>query len=444
MLRRGSAPAILAFACACVFIGQSAPARAADRDVRSFVLLEIRGPGGEAFARQVEADLAELYRRVPASVYRRTAAVLGTTGASPPEVRSVASTINADAIIAGAVVAEGTSQARVLVVVRSGRTGEITAKLRFSMAGLTLPRLRERVTSGIVRAFEGHPPPPDPLGPPAVARETTPTVTPPTEPPPESENAETAVVTLAPSDPNARWAARGVTVGVGPAILGRSLSFDSGAVQGFSAPAVAGIRVDAAVFPFALTPEWAARHPILSTLGVAGGYAHVFSVGVTGGSPAIVTTAHGSRWYAQLLTRIPLGKRGRGGTLTVDATFQELTWAFDTTGIVLPDSSLDLMGAALGYGHTLGTPRVALAVRVGAYGLISAGQLTDVAFYGRATGWAVDAEANLTVRPTPWLWLRLAGRYTPTVLSFSGGGARLAKSALDQWADGVLEVGVAL
>jgi len=422
-------------------------------EVRSFVVLEIRGPGGDRFARQIEGDLADLYSRVSSSAYQRAAQDLDAPGPTPAEVAKVATRIHADVVIVGAVVDDGSATARLLIVVRDGKTGDIAARFRFPLVGWTLPGLREKVGSTLVRAFDrirpGFPSPPELLA--AGAKPTPQPKLPDSDdddtPDPHANadaNADAAIVDRAAPATSAQWAARSVYAGVGPAVISRSLRFDSAAALSYGGGAAFGVRVDGAVFPFALTPEWVARHPVLATIGFAGMYEHVFGVGAVGGPAQVATTAHGSRWQAQLVSRIPLGKEARGGTLTIEATFQELSWVFDDAALGVPNTSLDLLGAGLGWEHTLGTPRLSLGLRAAVLGMISGGALTSETQYGRAGGVAVDLEAGLTARPTAWLWLRLSGRYSPTVISFAGSGARFAKQAVDQWADGVLEVGFAL
>jgi hypothetical protein len=63
--------------------------------------------------------------------------------------------------------------------------------------------------------------------------------------------------------------------------------------------------------------------------------------------------------------------------------------------------------------------------------------------YGATSGGGLSVDLGVTIRPLAWLSLRLFGRYAPLFLSLAG-GSQLATSAVDQQADGCLEVGLAL
>ena len=414
-------PGLVFFALALSLLGVAGQAQAG---VRAFTLLEIHGPGGEKFSRALEAELGELYTLVGSDVYRQTAERMGMAGPSPVEVQAVCRRLRLDAVVAGAVVRDGNPRA--LLVVRDCSSGQVVARLKYDLSGITLPALRDRAASDLARAFE------------KVGRVAAPVAVE-TDDGPSDEVTTTAEVHA----PAARteWPVRGVVGGVGIALLGRTLHFDNPSAPYFGGGTVVGIRATGRVFPFALSAEWAAAHPHLARIAVGGSYEHVFTFGAVGAS-GTSSAGHASRWQADITGRVPLGKTG--GVLSLEGSFQELSWGQATATLGVPDVSYDLLGGAVGWEHDLGTPRVTFDLRLGFYGMLSAGAIATETEYGRSAGWGLDASAGLTVRPTTWFWMRLSGRFTPMFLSFAGAGARLARSAVDQWTDGVLEVGFAL
>src|SRR5581483_9008109 len=74
-------------------------------------------------------------------------------GASPDEVRTVATHLRIDAIVAGAIGGEGRSR-RLIIVIREGASGRVVARGRYDLSGRTLPLIREKVVSDMVRVLE--------------------------------------------------------------------------------------------------------------------------------------------------------------------------------------------------------------------------------------------------------------------------------------------------
>ncbi len=399
---------------------------------KSVTLLGVSGAGGERFADLVEQDLAELYDFVAGDVYRITAERLDKRGASPSEVQAVARALRIDAIIGGAIT--GVGRERVLAIaVRDGGTGHVVARARYDLSGQTLPRVREKVVSDLVRALERvrgvH------VAAPAIAAQEE------EEAPEPAASVEPVATARAPRTPAPTR--RGVTAGVGLSLFGRRLGFDVGSAPGYHGGTVVGIRADGAVFPLALSAELAEAHPVLASFGIVASYER--SLGLSSSTAAASVSGRASRWMAVFVGRIPLGHGARGGHLTLETGLQELSWSSDSPiNLGVPDAKYDLVDAGLSWEHDLGTQRVSLALRAAYLGLVSSSGISSDSEYGRATGWGIEASATLTVRPTRWLFLRLDARYTPVVLSFAANGTRYARSATDQWTSGMLEVGFAL
>ena len=396
--------------------------------------------GGEpSFTDGLEQDLADLYEVIPAEVYRSAAAQMGRAGASAAEVSAVCQSLRVDALVAGAVAGEG-AERRLVVVVRAGTAGQVVARTRYELAGHTLASLRPRVVRELMNVLDTLP---------RVARRTAaiaPRRATPESPEPESpepelpDESETA-------QPVARVTAHAVTygfyMGAGPGLMTRSLHFSNGAA-GYRGGTVTTLRLDGGVFPLALSRELSGAHPVLATFGLVGSYTHGFDFKSTAPG-GLSERARASRWAALLVARVPLGHESKGGTLSIEAGFQSLLWtSVSPQQLGVPDVEYGLVDGGLAYGHTLGTRRIELGLRIAALGLVRGGPITSRSEYGRGTGWALDVGGGLTIRPTSWLSLAVNARYTQLLLTFHEAGARYARSASDRLVDGNLEVGFAL
>ena len=249
---------------------------------KTVTLLGVSGVDGTKFAKALESELGELYDLIPGERYKRKAQELGHLGAAPGDVMAVARAIGADAIIGGAVAGHGRNR-QLLIAVREGASGRVVSRGRYGLVGRTLPLIKERVASDLVRALERVRPvgapgsnaaPPTTFEPESVTRDEAP---PGDVPPPLTEDVSPAAatdVTLARNAPKRSVA--GVQAGVGPSLLTRSLGFDVASAPAYSGGTVAGIRVEGAVFPLALSTELAAEHPVLASFGFYGSYEYVF------------------------------------------------------------------------------------------------------------------------------------------------------------------------
>jgi hypothetical protein len=236
---------------------------------------------------------------------------------------------------------------------------------------------------------------------------------------------------------------RGISAGVGPTMMTRSLAFDVASAPSYAGGTVFGIRADGAVFPLALSAELAEQHPALASFGFLGSYEHVFTFNSSTQTGS--ATGHASRWFVFFVGRIPLGHNARGGTLQIETGFQEISWGSSSQqDLGIPDVNYDLVDGGLSWEGALGTKKLILSIRAAAMGMVGAGSISSDAQYGRSTGWGLEGDVGLTVWPASWLWIRASGRYTPLFLSFAAAGARLAHGATDQFVDGLLEVGFAL
>jgi hypothetical protein len=419
----------------------------ADATAKTVTLLGVSGVDGAKFAKALESELSELYDFIPGSRYKRTAQQIGHLGASPADVMAVARAIGADAVIGGAVAGKGRNR-ELLIAVREGSSGRVISRGRYGLMGRTLPLIKEKVAADLVRALErvrpvgqAAPARPEPIEAPSVTRDEAP---PGDVPPPLTEDVTPSAatdVTLARTGP--RRAVAGVAAAVGPSLMTRSLGFDVASAPRYAGGTVAGIRADGAVFPLALSSELAAEHPVLASFGFVGSYEYVFSFKSTTTTGS--SSGHASRWDVRFVGRVPLGHNARGGVLTLDTGLQQMSWSHAApVDIGVPNVQYDLVGGGLGWERALGTRWIILGVRLGVLGLLSAGDIAGQTQYGAVGGWGLQLAGGWTARPADWLWLRLSASWDRIALSFAGAGTRFAKSAVDNWVGGALEVGFAL
>jgi hypothetical protein len=439
----------------------------------AIALLGIGGHGGERFAAQLERDLSDSYTVVSRGAYRRAVDRLGEHRAGLHAVKLVAERLHLTAVVAGAIAGNGRRRVLVLTV-RSGASGRVTARLRYDLSGHTLPTLRRRVVDELVRAVAGMLPRPAAVaggnkattratagkaalagGKPAPGAATTATSGKPAAANEGSalQEPDVAVAPVVAGDPepadtpvkpepsapvsNAVFAAVGIT------LTRRMLQFDVAAAPGYRGTPVVGIRAEGMIFPIALSAELAEAHPVLASFAVAGAYEQLFSF--SSSTPTARAVGYESRWSLLVIGNVPLGHGARGGTLAIESGFQRLSWGSQSPAqLRVPDVAYDMVDVGVGWRRPLGTKRLALSLRAAFLGLVDAGAIADPTQYGRARGWGVEGQVGLTVIPTRWLWIYLGGRYTPVLLSFAAAGTRFAHSATDQWLSGALEVGFAL
>jgi hypothetical protein len=257
------------------------------------------------------------------------------------------------------------------------------------------------------------------------------------------ESSSLAIVKAAPEV--APGTAPGVSAGVGFSLLGRTLGFDVASAPGYHGGTIAGVRVEGAVFPLALSSELASAHPALASFGFAGSYESLFDFSSTTLSGSGKIGGHASRFSVAFVGRIPLGHKAIGGSLVLDTGLTRFSFSHDSQlDVGVPNVRYDMLAAGVGWDRSLGTKWAALAFRLGYLGVLQSGDIASYEEYGRGSGWGLASELSLTAAPLRWLWLRLRASIDHVALSFSGNGVRYARSASDDWLGGALEVGFAL
>jgi hypothetical protein len=176
---------------------------------------------------------------------------------------------------------------------------------------------------------------------------------------------------------------------------------------------------------------------------VSGYYEHVFTFHSWVGDSR--SEGHASRWQVLFVGLVPLGTNARGGTLSLDTGFQQLTWGYQSQqDFSVPDVQYSLVDGGIGWRRDLLARWLQVALRAAVLIPVAEGDIATDTQYGPASGWGVEVDAGLTSRPVRWLWLHAGFEYSRIALSFASSGMRLAHSSADQWIAGVLGVGFAL
>jgi hypothetical protein len=405
-----------------VLISTLAMAGAAHASAKTITLLGVSGPGGEKLSAAIEKQLGEMYDVVSGDVYKAQAAKLGASGASQDEVATVATALRIDAVIGASIV--GTGKNRVLMIaVREGATGRVIARGKYEL-GVHPPK--DKIVADLVKALDmtsgaasaggGHGSDDAPLG------------------------GDTARVTKrAPS--RAMSGPVGIAFSIGPSLLGRHFVFDTQTAPDYNYGTLVGLRLQGAIFPFAISKSYAKEHPVLASFGLLGGYAHVFSGDV---QTTVGTSGFAGDQYDLLLAgRIPLGHGAIAGFLQVEGGWQHLAFYHDNA-VGIPNVSYEFLDLGLSWDRKLGVDWAQLFVHFAYLQPLAAGDVVSPAQYGRASAWGIEAAGGVTFFPLRWLSIGLEARYERVGLTFKGTGTLAANEAADSIPSGRLSVGFAL
>jgi hypothetical protein len=435
----------------CVFsislLATSGVASGAKRSGKRIVLMGVAG------APQAEKDLAKFLRGegqvIGQKEYIRVATQLGATGTEPDQVARVAARLGVAAIVAGKVEKEHGGLA-LKIVLREGASGRIVAKLRYPMAHPRLDtnliaRLREDVAPVIAQAVA----PGGGVG----AQEIDASADQPATPRgatggPDDENPLIAARAKAsreerrssaptkdtgeePTGPRlAQNTVLELSAGVG--FQSRNYSTSNMSEPSYSSGQIPAFRLDAAVYPAASLGKLAgafgidARYEKSTTFNsqsptMAGNTQptdeDAFSIGLR------------ARWIVRDTADSPvlaarLGYGQRRFAISGDQNFgiPEIDYTFATVGAFAK--------------VPLGSPKFALEGGIEYHAVTGAGPIVEASNYGAATVNGFHAEGGIAILPLDWLLLRAGASYTRT-----GGGAKQADTATDEYVGGFLTAG---
>lgn len=264
----------------------AAPARAAS-DKPLIAVVPFSGPQAQRAEAVVVRTLRKKALLVPSSKWSASQRKLFAPSNSPDDIASVAEDVGAVVVVTGAVRREGRGW-QLTVSVRDGKSGRSRDKLKYILRGprveaRTLALLQSEVDKAFDHALEAadsdddEPPMRKPKRePPPVARKPTtavPVVEDDEEKPTKNSDDEQAplgdkkveIKKEAPGGKRPRWAPYfDITAGAG--ITGRSWDFQPSSLPKFSSGVVAGLRVDATIYPLAML--WDRARGVFATLGL--------------------------------------------------------------------------------------------------------------------------------------------------------------------------------
>jgi hypothetical protein len=419
---------------------------------------------GVAGAPQAEKDLAKFLRSegqvIGQKEYIRVATQLGATGTEPDQVAKVAARLGVAAIVAGKVEKEHGGLA-LKIVLREGASGRIVAKLRYPMMGARLDtnliaRLREDVAPVIAQSVapgggvgaqeidasndssgggpgattpRGETGGPDDENPLIAARAKEKTSG-------EHHAAPTKDAGEEPTGPRlAQNTVLELSAGVG--FSARNYSTSNMSEPSYSSGQIPGFRLDAAVFPAASLGKLAGAFGIDARFEKSATF-NSQSPTMAGNTQPTDESAFSiglrARWIVRDTADSPvlsarLGYGQRTFAISGDQNFgvPEIDYAFATVGAFAK--------------VPLGSPKFAIEGGIEYHAVTGAGPIVQADQYGAATVNGFHAQGGIAIVPLDWLILRAGADYTRFGFAFTGGGAKQADTATDEYVGGFLTAG---
>jgi hypothetical protein len=426
---------------------------AAKRAGKRIVLMGVAG------APQAEKDLAKFLRGegqvIPMKDYIRVATQLGATGTEPDQVAKVAQRMGVAAIVAGKVEKEKGGLA-LKIVLREGASGRIVAKLRYPMAHPRLDnnliaRLREDVAPVIAQAVapgggvgaqeidasndapaarpKGETGGPDDENPLIAARAKEAQA-------PRRSSSPSKDTGEEPTGPrNAQNTVLELSAGVG--FSSRNYSTSNMSEPSYSSGQIPGFRLDAAVYPAASLGKLA------GAFGIDARYEK--SATFNSQSPTMSGTTEPTEEDA-----FSIGLRGRwivrdtadSPVLSARLGYGQRRFAISgDQNFGIPEIDYTFLAVGAFAKVPLGSPKFALEGGIEYHAVTGAGPIVESQNYGAATVNGFQAEGGIAIVPVDWLLLRAGASYTRFAFSFTGGGAKSADTATDEYVGGFLTAG---
>jgi hypothetical protein len=467
----------------------AAPASAEAR--KRIVVLEIKGPGGEGIARQLDALVERRHTTVTSDRFARTARELRAAQPTDENIARVARDLAIDGVVVGEILERDDSY-RLTVQLREGRTGKFVQTIAVRLEEPELSRAAARqiwrmlmpaidnlppvaivevdrggAAGGGGRAGQRTPPPPDDLDvaappEPQPDRAPEPEPQPDRAPQPEPRHGEDAENPLAPRSaeplpapaPPSEPGLSPVELYAGLSVTSRALSFTyepniSDPPQGYAGAVVPSALLRAELYPLAFAGDDA-----LSGLGVTVLVDHVLRIDSEvrhqGVSTSLPTSQ--SRLSAGLAYRLALGDRDGGLTLKGSLQYSRLAFHIDRTpspiDIDVPNVAYAYLDPGLWAGYDLG--------KIGIFGelrtmlVLSTGEIQQIDHYGTARVLGLDLDVGIDYEFADNLHARGGFRYTGISHAFSGDGQLTDRGgpaaidvvgAHDRYAGGYVQVG---
>ncbi len=389
-------------------------------------------------------------------VNRAVAKVGKVADLTEPDLKKLATTLEADAIVLAKLEREGgTKSLKFRVFVNQAMVKGFTVSFKDPKS----PKFRTLLHDKMVEKIGSAEPPDDAVAEPEpepVAAKPAGSAAKPARPedkPADAKPAATAAKATAPASDGSRKAAKQVAaveqteglevssapaaaaprtanlipirVDVGVSAVRRSFAFDTstaGDPKDASSSPGPGVRVGAEAYPLMLTMP---ASP-LAKLGLAVEYDKTFASKVT---DAPISQSHFS---IGLRYRYAFGTRELSPTLTAGVGFGK--WSFSADGADLdmagqaalaksaPASDLTVIDPGVAFRYPL-TPRFAVIVAARGMLITGAGTIQEAASYGSGTAFGIDADLGLDIVLGKRFVARVAGELTQIGYSFNGDGA---------------------
>jgi hypothetical protein len=436
-------------------LAASGVASAAKRAGKRIVLMGVAG------APQAEKDLAKFLKGegqvIGQKEYIRVATQIGATGTEPDQVAKVAARLGVAAIVAGKVEKERGGLALKLVL-REGASGRIVAKLRYPIShpridGSLIARLHEDLAPVIqlavapgggvgaqeIDASNDSQPAAAPKGETGGPDDENPLIAARAKESATSSHKASASVSKDVEEPSGPRAAQNTVLelSAGIGFQARNYSTSNMSEPTYSSGQIGGFRLDAAVFPGASLGKLA---------GAFGIDAHIEkSMQFNSQSPTMsgVTEPTDMNSYSiGLRARWIVRDTADSPVLSARLGYGQRTFAISgdqNFGIPEIDYAFASIGAAAKI--PLGTPKFALEGGLEYHAVTGAGPIVEANQFGAATVAGFHAEGGVAIIPLDWLMLRAGATYTRYSFSFTGGGAKQADTATDEYVGGFLTAG---
>src|SRR5262249_44137295 len=226
-----------------------------------------------------------------------------------------------------------------------------------------------------------------------------------------------------------------LSAGVG--FQARNYSTSNMSEPSYSSGQIPGFRLDAAVYPAASLGKLAGAFGLDARVEKSATF-NSQSPTMAGNTQPTDESAFSIGLRARWIVRDPaespvlgarLGYGQRTFAISGDQNFgiPEIDYAFATVGAFAK--------------VPLGSPKFALEGGIEYHAVTGAGPIVESSNYGAATVNGFHAEGGIAIVPLDWLLLRAGATYTRFGFAFTGGGAKQADTATDEYVGGFLTAG---
>ena len=425
---------------------------------RRVVVLDFVGARAERFHSDVTQLIKRVHTIVETEKWNHAAESLGATKSSADDIARVAGKLDVDAVVSGQI-EKRRSTFIVRIKVRDGRTGELignpieVVSAQDELDGNATRDLNDELMatleaiepsgaprasddSAVVTAKEK----PHGKAPTKVAKAPVEPAVEPTVVPPVVHADEEVSIIATPAASNDRrhgFATRPVDLNVGLSVAARRLTFDSSPTlvnkpQGYSGAAVAGVLVDATIYPAAFDDD---RRGFWRNVGVSVILDRVIKVDSSvqysdnGNIMTATLPSTQERFGIGIAGRYPLGTSPDAPEITGKLRFNTMFFTIDKRGapagatVDIPNVVYHFIEPALGFKLPISS-KFAFSAELAVMLVTDAGAIEAPDQYGGASVLGFDGDIGAEYMFSRSLFGRLSFRFTTVGFSFVGNGAQ--------------------